>query len=114
VLGGASVALLQAWVSEPVQAWLDNARAKLVALKQAQMAMLAQFGLQVQPSLTNFFVVQLHADAVQHLLRVAALRQQGVALRDTSSMGLPGWARMRVHTLEAQRAFAQAWQQTLA
>lgn len=109
VLGAASVALLQSWTSQPVQEWLVASRDRLRTLKAAQIAQTQRLQIAVQPSTTNFVCVQLHARPAEHQRRLLALCQHGVALRDTTSMGLPGWARMRVHTPQALDAFIQAW-----
>ncbi len=108
-LGADGLAMLSAWVSEPVQSWLSQSLEPLRHLKVAQLGMLNALGIRFQPSLSNFFVVQLASDSVLHTQRLQALLARGVALRDTQSMGLPGWARMRVHTEHAQRALQSAW-----
>ena len=109
VLGAASVAMLQAWTTQPVQNWLATSRDQLRRLKAAQIAQLQHLQIAVQPSVTNFMCIQLHTQPAEHTQRLWALRQHGIALRDTTSMGLPGWARMRVHTPEALDAFTQVW-----
>ncbi|MBS7807009.1 aminotransferase class I/II-fold pyridoxal phosphate-dependent enzyme [Variovorax sp. PCZ-1] len=109
VLGAEGQAMLLAWVSESVQAWLADSLASLRKLKAKQLVLLESLRLAYQPSVTNFFVAQLSPDPVQQAKLFHALLAKGVALRDTSSMGLPGWARMRVHTDAAQSAFLSAW-----
>jgi histidinol-phosphate aminotransferase len=38
-----------------------------------------------------------------------ALRASGIKLRDASSLGLPGWVRLRAMPPEARTDLAQAW-----
>ncbi len=111
VLGAHAQAMLGAWVSEAAQDWLAHALEQLRVLKRDQINRLKALGIHCKPSVSNFFVVQLEQDPALHALRLKALMARGVALRDTSSMGLPGWARMRVHTHAACDAFELAWRQ---
>ena len=111
VLGAHAQTMLSAWVSEAVQNWLVQAVEQLHALKTAQLKMLESLGIRYQPSVSNFFVLQLARDPVLHAQRLNALMARGVALRDTQSMGLPSWARMRVHTQAACEAFELTWRQ---
>ncbi|THU05241.1 aminotransferase class I/II-fold pyridoxal phosphate-dependent enzyme [Lampropedia puyangensis] len=123
-VGAHGVALLEAWMAVPVQEWLHNARAQLRVWKQSQMAMLQTMGWHVQEaSVANYCVAEpawpravreaqdpLHA---RHAL-LAHMRAQGVKLRETDSMGLPGHVRLSVQSPVAQSALAQAWRQALA
>ena len=111
VLGAHAQAMLSLWASDVAQDWLAQALAQLRVLKADQINMLESLGIHCKPSVSNFFVVQLAQDAALHAQRLKALMAQGVALRDTSSMGLPDWARMRVHTQAAREAFEVAWRQ---
>ncbi len=113
VLSAEAQAMLGAWASDPVQAWLADSLVRLRELKATQLRMLEGLGIRYQPSACNFFVVQLAEDEQLHASRLQALLSLGVALRDTHSMGLPGWARMRVNTAPAQKAFASAWKEIL-
>ncbi len=109
ILGAGSAAMLQAWPSEPVQTWLAATRIQLQMLKARQITQLQNLSITVLPSVTNFMCVQLDPHPAIHQQRLQALRQQGIALRDTISMGLPGWVRMRVHTEQAMDAFIDTW-----
>lgn len=109
VLGTHAQAMLSLWVSDAAQDWLAHAINQLRSLKLDQIDMLESLGIVYKPSMSNFFVVQLAPDPALHAQRLNALMARGVALRDTSSMGLPGWARMRVHTQAACEAFELAW-----
>ncbi len=111
VLSAEAQAMLGAWASDPVQAWLADSLVRLRELKAMQLSMLEGLGIRYQPSACNFFVVQLAENPQLHAARLQALLSLGVALRDTHSMGLPGWARMRVHTAAGQKAFLSAWKE---
>ncbi len=111
VLSAEAQAMLGAWGSDSVQAWLADSLVRLRELKNIQLSMLEELGIRYQQSACNFFVVQLAEDAQLHAARLQALFSFGVALRDTHSMGLPRWARMRVHTAPAQNAFLSAWKE---
>ena len=107
-LGAAGVALLTAWASPAVQQWLAEARHTLRRWKQRQTAGFAGLGWQVQPSVSNYFLlrppVQTGVDAATHATQVVepALAQAGVAWRNTTSFGLPGAWRVSVQPPVAQ------------
>jgi histidinol-phosphate aminotransferase len=109
VLGAHAQAMLSLWVSDAAQDWLAQTLEQLRDLKSDQINRLEALGIHCKPSVSNFFVVQLAQDPALHAQRLKDLMAQGVALRDTSSMGLPDWARMRVHTQPAHEAFETAW-----
>lgn len=103
VVGAHGVALLQAWVSPKVQAWLTSCLPLLRDWKVRQINLLQQLGWQVAPSEANYFCARPPAP-----LDLAALRQQGIKLRDASSFGLPGWYRLGVLAPQAQDALVAA------
>lgn len=113
-LGAHGVALLQAWCTQEAQAWLDACRVRLRRWKARQVERLQAAGWQVLPSDANFLVARpagqggaaLRSDAFQTLL--AGLRQRGIKLRDCTSFGLPGWARLAVAPPRAQDALLRA------
>lgn len=109
VLSAEASAMLSTWVTEPVQSWLADSLEQLRLLKAAQLNRLEECGIRYQISASNFFVVQLAAEPQLHAHRLKELLHHGVALRDTTSMGLPNCARMRVHTELAQMSFQSAW-----
>ena len=111
VLGAHAQAMLSIWVSDAAQEWLAHVIAQLRVLKTEQINRLESLGIHCKPSVSNFFVVQLARDPALHAQRLQALLARGVALRDTTSMGLPDWARMRVHTQAACEAFELTWRQ---
>jgi histidinol-phosphate aminotransferase len=109
-LGAHGVALLDNWVSADVQTWLSNSLLTLQAWKTRQIALLESLGWTCQPSVTNFFCAAPNlADDVTLEQALAALRQQGIKLRDTTSFGLPGQVRLSVQPSAAQDALQQAW-----
>lgn len=105
-LGADGVALLHAWAG--AQAWVRQSLDTLRVWKAAQLARCTALGWDVVPgSLANFFTVRLHRPDAEVML--AALREQGIKLRDCTSFGLPGHARLGVLAPSAQDALARAW-----
>ena len=110
VVGAHGVAMLQAWVTPAVQQWLAHSLQQLRAWKAQQLALCARLGWQVLPGhQANYFVARLpiHDMAVP----LAALRAQGIKLRDGASFGLPGHVRLGVLQPASQTALEQAWSQ---
>lgn len=106
-LGAHAVAMLTAWVQADAQRWLAQSRVQLIEWKAAQRAMLQSAGWQCLPSEANY----LCARAPQPL-NVEALRAQGIKLRDTTSLGLPGHWRLGVLPPAAQQALHTALLET--
>jgi histidinol-phosphate aminotransferase len=102
-LGAHAVAMLSAWVQPETQAWLAQSREQLRGWKTQQLALLRSLGWVCLPSDSNYLCVQAPGP-----LNVAVLRAQGIKLRDTTSMGLPGHWRLSVQPPAAQAALAQA------
>ena len=96
-LGAHAVAMLTAWVQVDTQRWLAQSCVQLAEWKTAQRAMLQDAGWQCLPSEANY----LCARAPQPL-NVEVLRAQGIKLRDTTSLGLPGHWRLGVLPPQAQ------------
>ena len=117
-VGAHGVALLQAWVMPEVQAWLGHSLHTLRDWKAHQIAMLSELGWACLSSDANFFCarpapLQGHdADDAANwwVTELARLRGQGIKLRDTTSFGLPGHARLGVLPPAAQDALQAAWQ----
>jgi len=104
-VGAHGVAMLQAWVTPEVQAWLAQSLTLLRDWKARQINLLQQLGWQVAPSEANYFCAQ-----PPQPINLTALRQHGIKLRDASSFGLPGWYRLGVLPPQAQEALAAALQ----
>ncbi len=102
-------AMLRSWATPPVRAWVAQSRATLAAWKTELQAQLAARGFQLQHSVTPYFVVQPPGG-----LTAAALRAQGVAVRDTTSFGLPGAWRLSAQPPRAQAAMMQALDRVMA
>ncbi|GAB4399492.1 MAG: histidinol-phosphate transaminase [Rhodoferax sp.] len=103
-LGAHGVALLHAWVSPAVHAWLEQAKPVLRAWKARQTALLHEAAWQVTPSDAHFFCAR-----PPKALDLADLRTRfGIKLRGTASMGLPGAYRLGVLAPEAQDALIAA------
>ncbi|WP_138515322.1 aminotransferase class I/II-fold pyridoxal phosphate-dependent enzyme [Rhodoferax bucti] len=95
VLGAHGVAMLHSWAAPETQGWVTQSLDTLRAWKVYQIKALEQAGWTVMPGHANFFCARppKHHD-LQSLL--ATLRARGIKLRDTTSFGLPGWARLGV------------------
>lgn len=114
VVGAHGVAMLQAWVSNAVQDWLQSSLATLRDWKAQQIKRCTAWGWQVLPGhQANYFVARwpsaLHGAAMAQ--RLASLRAQGIKLRDCASFGLPGHVRMGVLPPTSQQALQHAWRQ---
>jgi histidinol-phosphate aminotransferase len=101
-IGAHGVAMLEAWTQPDAQAWLAGSLVTLQQWKIQQTAMCESMGWTVLPSLANFFVGRADAD-------LAALRKQGIKLRDCTSFGLAGHLRISVQRPAAQDALHNAW-----
>jgi len=105
-VGAEGVAMLQAWVSSEVQAWLAACLPLLRDWKARQMELLTRAGWQVLPSTANYFCAQ-----PPQPIDLTALRQtHGIKLRDATSFGLPGWLRLGVLGPDALEALVSALQ----
>lgn len=102
-LGAHAVAMLDAWPDEATQRWLARSRDTLRAWKRTQFELFASLGCEPLPSVANFFCAGWRGE-----LPVAALRDEGIALRDCASFGLPGWVRASVQPPAAQQALERA------
>ncbi len=104
-IGAHGVAMLQIWSQADTQAWLNDSLIMLRQWKSQQTALCLSLGWAVLPSTANFFVCQADID-------LAALRHDGVKLRDCASFGLPGHVRVSVQPPTAQDALHRAWRRT--
>lgn len=110
-IGAHGVAMLQAWVSPEVQAWLAESLCTLREWKARQIALCESLGWRCLPSHANFFCARpALPEAVTLPQALAQLRAQGIKLRDTTSFGLPGHVRISVQSPLSQDALAAAWQ----
>jgi len=110
-VGVHGVALLHAWLHPGVQDWLAGSLTTLREWKARQIAMCESLGWTCLPSHANFFCARPALPAGVALQQVlAALRIQGIKLRDTTSFGLPGHVRLSVQPPAAQDALHNAWQ----
>lgn len=106
-LGAHAVAMLGAWVKADTQRWLAQSLLQLAHWKVAQVALLEDIAWDCLPSDANYFCA--HAP---HPLNGPALRAQGIKLRDTTSLGLPGHWRLGVLPPAAQQALRAALDNT--
>jgi histidinol-phosphate aminotransferase len=102
-VGAHGVAMLLAWTQADSQRWLKTSLQTLAGWKRRQVALLDGAGWTVQPSHTPFFCAR-PPEGVDAVALCAALRAQGIKLRDATSFGLPGWVRLGTLPPEAQDA----------
>ena len=105
-VGAHGVALLQAWCEDATQRWLAESLETLRDWKARQHAICEALGWTMLPSDTPFFCARLPLSPA----RAAALRRSGIRLRDATSFGLAGHARLSVQPPAAQDALRAAWQ----
>jgi histidinol-phosphate aminotransferase len=102
-LGAHAVALLDAWVDERTQAWLAESLATLAEWTNSLRDELHALGLEPLPSVTPFLCARLPAGT-----SAATLRERDLAVRDSTSFGLPGWMRVSAQCPEALEALIAA------
>jgi histidinol-phosphate aminotransferase len=111
-VGAHGEAMLQAWAGREAQDWLAASLQTLREWKARQLAVCESLGWRCLPSEANFFCSQPALPQGLSLQQaLAALRAQGIKLRDTSSFGLPGHVRLGVQPPAVQDALHNAWQQ---
>ena len=107
VLSSEGVSLLMHWHSDETQAHLRQVRLRLQLWRDTQGQLLDELGWQQRPSCTNFWLAKpKQAGLLVSLLQ--PLRERGIKLRDATSFGLPGWARLSTQSPEAQHALQSA------
>jgi histidinol-phosphate aminotransferase len=98
--------MLAAWAEADTQAWLTDCLPTLREWKRQQLDRCAELGWACHDSVTPFYLAAwLHAPLLPRL------RELGVKLRDTTSMGLPGHLRLSVQPPRAQQALQSAWRE---
>ncbi len=113
VLSAEGQALLLANDLPAVQSWLAQSRTTLRLWQSAQRAELARLGWQQATSVTPFWLARPPGSVLDVRLRLSALREVGIKLRDASSFGLAGWVRMSAQAPQARAALleaARAWE----
>jgi len=106
-LGVHGEVMLRAWTEAATQRWIVDSRSTLLAWKAAQLALGEALGWVQEPSVTPFYVARWPGRDVADVL--ARLRERGIKLRDTTSLGLPGAVRVGVRPPDAQGALRDAW-----
>ncbi len=105
-VGTHGVALLACWIGDSAQAWLARSLHTLRSWKAQQRALCESLGWQCLPSDANFFCAR---PDVPYAPLAAALRAEGIKLRDCASFGLPGLVRLGVLPPASQQALKEAW-----
>jgi histidinol-phosphate aminotransferase len=83
----------------------------LRAWKAQQRALCESLGWQCLASDANFFCARTDAPYARF---AAALRAEGIKLRDCASFGLPGFVRLGVLPPQSQQALKESWTRALA
>lgn len=112
VLSAEGQALLLAWAQPLTQAALRTQSETLSTWLDDQATMLHSLGWAVRPSCVPFHLARPPVADLPAAL--AGLRAQGIKLRDATSLGLPGWVRLRAMPPQAQTDLAQAWRRYTA
>ncbi|SFU52215.1 histidinol-phosphate aminotransferase [Polaromonas sp. YR568] len=113
-VGAHGEAMLQAWTGREAQEWLANSLQTLREWKARQISLCESLGWTCLPSEANFFCAQpALPEGLSLQQALAALRAQGIKLRDTTSFGLPGHVRLCVQPPAVQDALHNAWQRLI-
>ena len=107
VLGAHGVAMLQAWTLDTTQAWVAACRPTLAAWKDALQALLQARAWSCLPSEAHYFCAR-PPPSMDLAATLLALRQQGIRLRDTQSMGLAGHVRLSAQPPGHRQALQRA------
>lgn len=105
-LGTHGVALLEAWTGHEAQRWLAQSLDTLREWKARQRTLCESLGWHCLPSDANFFCARTDTPYPRI---AAALRAQGIKLRDCASFGLPGQVRLGVLPPASQQALKEGW-----
>jgi histidinol-phosphate aminotransferase len=106
-IGAHGVAMLRAWCDPAVQQWLSQSLDALREWKQRQLALCESLGWACLPSDTNFFVARIPGPGLEQL------RERGIKLRDCTSFGMPGHARLSVQPPATQDALKLACEEVM-
>lgn len=104
-LGAHGAALLDAWTAPDTRDWLARSLDTLGHWKALQIEMLGGLGWHCMPSDANFFCARPPRPFASFS---AALRAQGIQLRDCTSFGLPDLVRLGVLAPASQLALRKA------
>jgi len=106
IVGSHGVALLDWSVSEAGKIWLSRSQKSLMSARRTFAKRLREAGLEVHETSSNWLLVRSPTEDTP--LR---LRAQGLRVRDTANMGLPGWLRISVQPKSAGDALLMALRQ---
>ncbi len=98
-LGSHALAVLACWSEPATQAWLDGTRATLRGWVAELRRGLDALGLQPAPSVTPFLCARIAPACPPPMLR-----GHGLAVRDATSFGMPGWMRLSAQPPAALQA----------
>lgn len=104
-VGTQGVALLEWSLSSPAQDWLEAARIELWRDREAFALALEECGATVRRTAANWLLVKDPGNAWERL------REVGIRVRDTCTMGLPGWLRLSVQSPASTAALLSRWRE---
>jgi len=93
VAGTEAVAFLEACVGDEARTWLSETAPEARRLRSDLASVLRVHGFEVVESPATHLVAR-HPDRADSAVLAGRLRDAGVRVRDTTSMGLPGWLRL--------------------
>lgn len=114
VLSAEGEALLGAWCEPATQAWLAACLPALAAWRADLAAALGLRGWTLAPGVAPFVLGRPPGEGQAVIARLRRLRDQGIALRDCQSFGLPGWVRVGLRPPAEQALWLAAWDATVA
>lgn len=112
-LSAGAVAMLVAWARPETAAWLQDSLQVLRQWRADLERVLQGHRFELAASLTSFCCARV-PDEVDATALAQALRRDGIAVRDATSFGLPGWWRLSVQPPEALLALDAALTRHLA
>lgn len=104
-VGTQGVALLEWSLSPAAAAWLEAVREELWRDREAFALALEERGATVRRTAANWLLVKDPGNAWERL------RERGLRVRDTGTMGLPGWLRLSVQSPDSTVALLGLWEE---
>lgn len=102
-VGTQGVALLEWSASAQARSWLEAARTRLWQDRDRFAAALEARGATVRPTAANWLLAQDPGNAWERL------RAERIRVRDTGTMGLPGWLRLSVQSPASTSRLLSVW-----
>lgn len=96
-------AMLTAWTTPSVQRWVTESRGILTEWRAQLVEAVTSRGFECRPSIAPYLCMR-----PPRPVPLALLRDRGIAVRDATSFGLPGWWRVSAQSPLARRALESA------